>query len=117
MVGLQRGQVTRLLRPGQQRLGQRLHVTQRQVEALAGNGVQAVRGVAQHHQMRPHLLLGLDQRQWVEVPRADLAQGAQAIAEHALQLAQETALVDVGQASRVHALAGPDQRAAVIRQR
>ena len=67
--------------------------------------------------MRPHLLLGLDQRQWVEVPRADLAQGAQAIAEHALQLAQETALVDVGQASRVHALAGPDQRAAVIRKR
>ena len=60
-VGLQRRQVTGRLRPGEQGFRQGLHVTQRQVEALPGNRVQAVRRIAQHHQVRTHLFLRLDQ--------------------------------------------------------
>ncbi|MNH05392.1 hypothetical protein D3C79_647150 [compost metagenome] len=74
-------------------------------------------GIAQNHQMRTHLLLSLDQRQGIQVPRTDLAQGAQAVTEHTLQFAEEAALVHFGQAFGVHAGTGPDQRTAVFRQR
>ncbi len=116
VIGLQSGKVARKLWAEQQRVGQRLHITQRQVETLAGNRVQAVRGVAQHHQVWTDLLLGFDQRQRVEMPGTDLAQAAEPITEGTLQLAQETALVDLGQTLGIHPLARPDQRAAVFRQ-
>ncbi|MNH13243.1 hypothetical protein D3C79_728090 [compost metagenome] len=76
-----------------------------------------MRGIAQYNQMRAHLLLGFDQCQRVQMPCADLAQGAEAIAEYILQLAQEAAFVDLGQALGVHTLTGPDQRTAVLGQR
>ena len=51
------------------------------------------------------------------MPCAHLLQGAEAITEHPLQLAEETALIQRRQPLRVHAQTGPDQRAAVVRQR
>ncbi|MCY1406614.1 hypothetical protein D9M71_218850 [compost metagenome] len=83
---------------------------------MPGNRVQAVGGIAQHHQMRTYLLLGFDQRQGVQVPCADLAQQAQTVAEHFLQLAEEAAFIQFGQAFGVHPGTGPDQRTAVFRQ-
>ncbi|CRM82791.1 hypothetical protein [Pseudomonas sp. 24 E 13] len=67
--------------------------------------------------MRADLFFRFHQGQRIQMPRAYLLQGAQAIAEHALQFAEETALVKARQALGVHAHAGPDQRAAVVGQR
>ena len=60
---------------------------------LAAVAGKRVGGIAQHHQMRTHLLLRLDQAQRIEMPCTHLAQGAQAITENALQLAQKAAVV------------------------
>ncbi|MOA37185.1 hypothetical protein D3C78_1587580 [compost metagenome] len=79
--------------------------------------MQAVRGIAEHHQVRAHLLLGLDQRQRIDMPGTDLAQGAQAVAEGLLQFVEEGPLGQRLQARGIVAGTGPDQRAAVIRQR
>ncbi|RMS17403.1 hypothetical protein ALP75_203787 [Pseudomonas syringae pv. actinidiae] len=62
------------------------------------------------------MLLGLDQRQRVDMPRADLTQGAEAITEHALQLFQKTAVVQLGKTLSVVARTRPDQRTAIVRQ-
>ena len=116
-IALQRRQVTRHRRPGQQRFGQGTGIAQGQVEPLPGNRVQAVGGIAEDRQVRTHLLFGFHQGQRVQVAGAHLLEGAQAIPEHTLQFAQEATLVEAGQALGVHADAGPDQRATVVRQR
>ncbi|MNF70909.1 hypothetical protein D3C84_528400 [compost metagenome] len=78
--------------------------------------MQAVGGVAQHHQVGAHLFLGLHQLQRVEVPRTHLLEGAETVAENLLQLVEETPLVEPGKALGVVVRAAPDQRATVFRQ-
>ena len=67
--------------------------------------------------MRTHLLLGFDQRQRIGMPGTDLTQGAKAIAEGLLQFGEEGALIQRLQARGIIAGTGPNQRAAVVRQR
>ncbi|MNZ32705.1 hypothetical protein D3C78_500380 [compost metagenome] len=67
--------------------------------------------------MRADLLLGFDQAERVGVTGANLAQRAQAIAEGVLQFAQELRIGQLAQAFGILRGAGPDQRAAVFRQR
>ncbi|MCY1424229.1 hypothetical protein D9M71_399660 [compost metagenome] len=116
-VALQLAQIAQPRTILQQGLGQRHDVAQGKVVALAGNRVRTVGSVADQHQMAAHLLLGLEQRQRVAVPHADLAEGPEAIAERLLQLGEEAALVQRQQARGVGIGAGPDQRATVVRQR
>ncbi|KPA97349.1 hypothetical protein PF70_02615 [Pseudomonas asplenii] len=73
--------------------------------------------VAQHRQVRTDLFLGLHQGQRVQVSSADLLQGAEAITEHTLQLAEEAALVQLREPLSVHPEPGPDQCTTVVRQR
>src|SRR5690606_32862379 len=116
-VTLQRGEIAQAGLAADQHFSQRQGIAQRQVVTLAGNGVQAMRGVAQYRRMRPPLLLRLDQAQRIEVPCTNLLQGAQAIAEGLLQFAEKLCLADMQQTLGIGVAARPDQRATIVTQR
>ncbi len=117
LIATQQRQFAHMAGAGEQGIGQCLHVAHRQVEALSGNGVQGMRRVAQDHQIGTHLLLGPYQRQRINVPGAHALQGAQAVAEHPLQLLQKRIIGQPLQAADIGGRTGPDECAAVVGQR
>src|SRR5690606_28486701 len=114
LIARQGRQAAQRLPAFQQGLGQGQGVAQAQVETLAGDRMQAVHGIAQHHQMRAHLFAGLDQRQRIQVTSAHLAEGTQPEAEGLLQLVQEGPLGGHLQAFGILRITGPDQYAAIV---
>ena len=99
-----------------QHLGQRGHVAQSQVEALAGDGVHGVGGLAHQGKAAVHVALGIEQREGIVPARPHHLERTQVVAETLRDLALETGLVERQHRRRQLLALGPHQGRAVARE-